>query len=94
VVDQKTNRITSGITLVNTNAIKMIILSESCGLAVEHWAHGWKVVGLIPVQSNAKWKWCQNHARIDFCTQFWFIIENKKNIGSQMGHTKKIFIKK
>jgi len=25
----------------------------------------------------------------DFCTQFWFIIENKKNTGSQIGHTKK-----
>jgi hypothetical protein len=62
-------------------------LSESCGLAVEHLADDCKVVGSIPV--NARWKWCQSHARIDFCTQFWFFIENKKNTGSQMGHTKK-----
>jgi len=25
--------------------------------------------------SNARWKWCQSHDRIDFYTQFWFIIE-------------------
>jgi len=31
----------------------------------------------------------KSHARINFCTQFWFIIENKKNTGNQMGHTKK-----
>ncbi len=31
---------------------------ESCGLAVEHSAHDRKVVGSIPVQSNARWKWC------------------------------------
>jgi hypothetical protein len=24
---------------------------------------------------NARWKWCQSHAMIDFYTQFWFIIE-------------------
>ncbi len=23
--------------------------------------------------SNARWKWCQSHARIDSCTQSWFI---------------------
>ncbi len=28
--------------------------SESCGLAVEHSAHGRRVVGSIPVQSNAR----------------------------------------
>ncbi len=32
--------------------------NESCGLAVEHSAHDRKVVGSIPVQSNARWKWC------------------------------------
>jgi len=26
---------------------------------------------------------------MDICIQFWFIIENKKNTGSHMGHTKK-----
>jgi len=36
---------------------------ESCGLAVEHSAHNRKAEGLIPVQSNARWKWCQSHAR-------------------------------
>jgi len=42
---------------------------------------------------NARWKWFQSHARIDSCTQSWFIKELKKNenTGSQMGHTKKIF---
>jgi len=30
--------------------------SESCGLEVEHSAHDRKVVGSIPVQSNARWK--------------------------------------
>jgi len=29
---------------------------ESCGLAVEHLAHDRKVVGSIPVQSNARGK--------------------------------------
>ncbi len=70
------------------DAVDWILASKSCGLVVEHLAYGRKVVGLIPV--NARWKWCQSHARIDFCTQCWFIIENKKNTGSQMGHTKKI----
>jgi len=37
---------------------------ESCGLAVEHSAYDRKVVGSIPVQSNARWKWCQSHARL------------------------------
>jgi len=31
---------------------------KSCGLAVEHSAHDRKVMGLIPVQPNARWKWC------------------------------------
>ena len=38
--------------------------SESYGLAVEHSAHDLKVVGSIPIQSNARWKWCQSHARL------------------------------
>jgi len=66
------------------------IKSESYGLAVEHSAHDRKVVGSIP--SNARWKWCQSHARIDSCTQSWpvhSIIEKKENTGSQMGRTKK-----
>jgi len=37
---------------------------ESGGLAVGHSAHNRKDVGLIPVQSNARWKWCQSHARM------------------------------
>ena len=49
--------------------------SESCGLAVEHSSHDQKVVGSILVQSKARWKWCQSHARIDSYTRFWFNIE-------------------
>jgi hypothetical protein len=38
---------------------------------------------------NTRWKWGQSHARIHSRTQFWFAVEkNKKNTGSQMGHTK------
>jgi len=37
---------------------------NSYGLAVGHSAHDWKVVGSIPVQSNARWKWWQNHAKL------------------------------
>jgi len=37
---------------------------ESYGLAVEHSAHDQKVVDSIPVQSNARWKWCQSQARL------------------------------
>jgi hypothetical protein len=37
---------------------------ESHGLAVEHSGNDLKVVGLISVQSNARLKWCQSHARL------------------------------
>ncbi len=60
--------------------------SESCGLAVEHSAHDRKVVGSIPVQSNARSKWCQSHARIDSYTQFWF----KKNNGTHQKNLNKV----
>jgi len=45
--------------------LKLTVLGESRGLAVEHLAHDQKVVGSISVQSpNARWKWCQSHARL------------------------------
>jgi len=50
-------------------------------------------VGSIPVQSNARWKWCQSHARLDSYTQFWFK-KNKKIQAAKWGTPKKIFKKK
>ncbi len=35
-----------------------LFFGKSCGLAVEHSDHDLKVVGSIPVQSNARMKWC------------------------------------
>jgi len=63
--------------------------SESYGLAVENSAHDRKVVGSIP--SNAGWKWCQSHARIDSCTQSWFIkkLKRKKIHAVKWGTPKK-----
>jgi hypothetical protein len=71
----------------------MSLFIESCGLAVEHLAHDRKVVGSIPVQSNARWKWCQSHARIDSYTQFWFE-KNKKIQAAKRGTPKKYLKKK
>ncbi len=71
----------------NTN---FVVVSESCGLSVERSAHDWKVMGSIPIQSSMEVVSKACLSGIDFCTQFWFIVENKKNIGCQMGHTKKI----
>ena len=29
------------------------------------------------IKTDTQWKWCQSHARIDSCNQFWFIQERK-----------------
>ncbi len=47
--------------------------------------HDWKVVGSNLIQYYTRWKWCQSHARIDSCTQSWYmhsIIEKKRTLRS------------
>ncbi len=66
-----------------SNLSKAVVWRQSTGFTI---GRSW-----VQSLSNTRWKWCQSHARIDFCTRFWFIIENKKNRGSQMRHIKNFF---
>ncbi len=67
--------------------IKLSILNgRKSGLAATRLMIG---RSLVQILSKTRWKCCQSHARIDSCTQSWFIQQSKKKV-AKMGHTKKI----
>jgi len=80
----------------NMDSIMLILLSitrmnpsESCGLVVEYSAHDPKVVGSIHAQCMSKP--CQDRFLHAILVHYRKI---RKYRGSQMGHTKKIYLKK
>jgi len=81
------NTVPANVTKKSINKIRM---SKSCGLAVKHSAHNRKVVGSIPFQSNARWKWCQSHARMIPTPNSGSIKKNKKIEVAKWGTPKNI----